>query len=58
MRGGSSEHLNELLRGFMRARRGRSLTDAERGVYRELLAEWNAASKRERLCQADVVEVA
>lgn len=58
MGGGSSEHLNGLLRAFMRARRGRPLTAAESLVYQELLREWNAATRLERLCRGDVIEVA
>lgn len=47
-----------LLRAFMRARRGRALTRDESAIYQQLLREYNAAQRLERLCRGDVTRVA
>ncbi|MDT0452991.1 MULTISPECIES: hypothetical protein [Streptomyces] len=42
------EQLNHEIRTFLTARRGRTLTSAERDVYERLRAEWLAAGRRAR----------
>ncbi|MEU5419022.1 hypothetical protein ACFY1P_08865 [Streptomyces sp. NPDC001407] len=40
--------LNEAIRAFLVARRGRALSREERVVYEELRARWVAATRRDR----------
>ncbi|WP_190130721.1 hypothetical protein [Streptomyces mashuensis] len=42
------EQLNDEIRTFLAARRGRTLTSAERGVYEQLRTRWLAAGRRAR----------
>ncbi len=42
------EQLNDEIRTFLTARRGRTLTSAERGVYERLRAAWLAAERQGR----------
>ncbi|MBP2400966.1 hypothetical protein ACFZB6_31915 [Streptomyces syringium] len=43
-----AQALNAEIRAFLRARRGRALTAAERRRYERLRAEWLAAVRRAR----------
>lgn len=52
----TADSINARIRALFLRRR--PLTLAERREYEQLLAEWTAAHRRERLVQADVLEVA
>lgn len=53
---GTADSINARIRSLFLRRR--PLTESERREYEQLLAEWTAAHRRERLGRADVLEVA
>jgi hypothetical protein len=54
----SADDINARLRAFFRHRNHRPLTEPEAREYEQMLSDWTAADRRERISRTDVIEVA